>query len=96
VGDAVAEFVLNDTRVKLNDFIPSGLKDEWIIKITGKLTVEKSMPFELGLAVAGALTCPFKLTDFADFLKGRAKLFIDGKLTIDNWTSQTPGDFFYG
>jgi len=27
---------------------------------------------------------------------GRAKLYIDGKLTIDNWTQQRPGDFFYG
>ncbi|KAL1743285.1 glycoside hydrolase family 3 protein [Schizophyllum fasciatum] len=27
---------------------------------------------------------------------GRAKLWVDGKLTIDNWTKQTPGDFFYG
>lgn len=27
---------------------------------------------------------------------GRAKLWVDGKLTIDNWTHQTPGDFFYG
>ena len=51
--EVVANFVLNDTRVKLNDFIPKGLKDNWIIKITGKLTVDRTMPFELGLAVAG-------------------------------------------
>ena len=27
---------------------------------------------------------------------GRAKLFVNGKLTIDNWTKQRPGEFFYG
>lgn len=27
---------------------------------------------------------------------GRAKLFVNDKLTIDNWTKQRPGDFFYG
>lgn len=53
--EEVASFVLNDTRVKLNDFIPKGLKDEWVIKIVGKLTVDKTQPFELGLAVAGEL-----------------------------------------
>ena len=53
--EEVANFVLNDTRVKLNDFIPKGLKDQWVIKIKGKLTVDKTMPFELGLAVAGEL-----------------------------------------
>lgn len=29
-------------------------------------------------------------------LQGRAKLYVDGKLAIDNWTTQRPGDFFYG
>ncbi|KAF6764920.1 beta-glucosidase [Ephemerocybe angulata] len=72
-------FVLNDTRVKLNDFLPSGLTEEWTIKLNGTLKVEESGPFELGLTVAG-----------------RAKLWLDGQLTIDNWTNQTPGDFFYG
>ncbi|KAE9389742.1 glycoside hydrolase family 3 protein [Gymnopus androsaceus JB14] len=75
----IAEFVLNDTRVKLNDFLPAGLTKDWTLKMTGKLTVDKTGPFELGLTVAG-----------------RAKLWINSKLTIDNWTKQTPGDFFYG
>ncbi|KAJ7940912.1 glycoside hydrolase superfamily [Mycena leptocephala] len=77
--DPVAAFVIKDTRVKLVDFLPPGLTENWTIKLTGLLTVEKTVPFELGLTVAG-----------------RAKLWVDGNLTIDNWTSQTPGDFFYG
>ncbi|TFK72570.1 glycoside hydrolase family 3 protein [Pluteus cervinus] len=78
-GKEVQDFVLRDTRVKLNDFLPEGLTSTWSIKLRGKLTVDKTAPFELGLTVAG-----------------RAKLWINGKLTIDNWTKQTPGDFFYG
>ncbi|KAI0668559.1 glycoside hydrolase family 3 protein [Trametes maxima] len=79
VGEPVAEYVLQDTRVKLNDFLPAGLTETWTIKLRGDLTVDKSAEYELGLTVAG-----------------RAKLFVDGKLTIDNWTTQRPGDFFYG
>ena len=79
MGAAVADFVLKDTRVKLNDFLPAGLTSTWTIKLVGKLTVEKTALYELGLTVAG-----------------RAKLFINGKLLIDNWTKQRPGEFFYG
>ncbi|KAJ7135038.1 glycoside hydrolase family 3 protein [Mycena crocata] len=38
-------------------------------------------------------SCPFEL---GLTVSGRAKLWVNGDLTIDNWTSQTPGDFFYG
>ncbi|KAJ7470497.1 glycoside hydrolase family 3 protein [Mycena latifolia] len=77
--DPVAAFVLTDTRVKLVDFLPPGLSPNWTIKLTGRLTIAKTVPFEFGLTVAG-----------------RAKLWVNGELTIDNWTKQTPGDFFYG
>ncbi|KAL0571681.1 hypothetical protein V5O48_010282 [Marasmius crinis-equi] len=79
LSEPLASYVLQDTRVKLNDFLPPGLTETWTIKLTAKLTLEKTSDFELGLAVAG-----------------RAKLWINGKMTIDNWTKQTPGDFFYG
>ncbi|KAK7060136.1 hypothetical protein VNI00_000900 [Paramarasmius palmivorus] len=75
----LASYVLQDTRIRVNDFLPHGITPTWSIKLTGKLTVDEDGPFELGLAVAG-----------------RAKLYVDGKMTIDNWTKQTPGDFFYG
>ncbi|ELU44737.1 glycosyl hydrolase, putative [Rhizoctonia solani AG-1 IA] len=77
--DEVAKFVLNDTRVKLNDFLPEGLTSSWTIKLKGTLKVDKTAPFEFGLTVAG-----------------RAKLWVNGKMTIDNWTHQRPGEFFYG
>ncbi|KAF9036785.1 glycoside hydrolase family 3 protein [Panaeolus papilionaceus] len=75
----VQSFHLNDTRVKLNDFLPQGLGEEWSIKLEGTLQLDQSAEFEFGLAVAG-----------------RAKLWVNDKLLIDNWTKQTPGDFFYG
>ncbi|KAF9475314.1 beta-glucosidase [Pholiota conissans] len=79
ISNPVQHYVLNDTRVKLNDFLPEGLTPTWSIKLEGKLTVPTTGLFELGLTVAG-----------------RAKLWVNGTLTIDNWTKQTPGDFFYG
>ncbi|KAL4246517.1 glycosyl hydrolase 3 family protein [Abortiporus biennis] len=78
-GTSIADFILQDTRVKLNDFLPPGLTETWTIKLTGRLTVDHTGEYELGLTVAG-----------------RAKLWVDSKLTIDNWTKQRPGEFFYG
>ncbi|KAF7308931.1 Beta-glucosidase [Mycena kentingensis (nom. inval.)] len=53
LSEPLAELVVNDTRVKLVDFLPAGLTDTWSITLTGRLTVPKSAPFELGLTVAG-------------------------------------------
>jgi beta-glucosidase len=57
--DAVGSFVLRDTRVKLNDFLPKGLTPTWTIKLQGTLTVDKTAPFELGLTVAGLSNNPY-------------------------------------
>lgn len=55
----------------------------------------KTATYELGLTVAGKV-----FTSWIGRLLiqgvGRAKLWVDGKMTIDNWTKQTAGDFFYG
>ncbi len=53
VGDAVKEYVLQDTRVKLNDFLPEGLGDTWTIKLRGLLTMDKTGEYDFGLTVAG-------------------------------------------
>lgn len=55
--DPVAKLTLHDTRIKLNDFLPSGLGSEWMMKLTGKLTFDKSAAYELGLTVAGSHSC---------------------------------------
>lgn len=74
---SVGKTVLQDTRVKLNDFLPAGLTPEWSLTCTGMFTSDVTGPFEFGLQVAG-----------------RAKAFLNGKLIIDNWTKQRPGDGF--
>ncbi|KIY64591.1 glycoside hydrolase family 3 protein [Cylindrobasidium torrendii FP15055 ss-10] len=79
LSDEIAHFTLLDTRVKISDFRPEGINDEFCLKLKGGLTMPTTAPYELGLTVAG-----------------RAKLYVEGELTIDNWTHQTPGDFFYG
>ncbi|KDQ12273.1 glycoside hydrolase family 3 protein [Botryobasidium botryosum FD-172 SS1] len=79
IEEPVAQFVLQDTRVKLNDFLPEGLTPNWTIRLKGVLTVDRTAPFEFGLTVSG-----------------RANLYVNEKLTIDNWTKQRPGEFFYG
>ncbi|KAG8904327.1 hypothetical protein FRB99_001912, partial [Tulasnella sp. 403] len=49
----VASFILNDTLVKLNDFLPPGLTLTWTIKLHGDLVVDTTGPFEFGLTVSG-------------------------------------------
>lgn len=39
------------------------------------------------------ITGPF---EFGLTVSGRAKLWVDDVMTIDNWTKQRPGDFSYG
>jgi beta-glucosidase len=51
--DPVATFVLPDTKVKVNDFLPAGLGSTWGLELRAKITPETSGPFELGLTVAG-------------------------------------------
>lgn len=49
----MGDFVLHDTRIKLNDFLPPGLTTTWTIKLRGLLTMDKTATYELGLTVAG-------------------------------------------
>lgn len=53
--EEMGSFVLHDTRIKLNDFLPPGLTATWTIKLRGSLTFEKTATYELGLTVAGTL-----------------------------------------
>jgi len=59
--------------------------------------MDKTATYELGLTVAGRrVTSVDSVHSKAKFPSGRGKLWVDKKLTIDNWTKQKPGDFFYG
>lgn len=53
--EAVTSYVLNDTRVKVNDFMPDGIGEEWGLVLEGVLSIEKDVLFEFGLAVAGSV-----------------------------------------
>jgi beta-glucosidase len=53
VSNPIAEYVLKDTRIKLNDFLPEGITPNYTIKLTGRLTFDKTAAYELGLTVAG-------------------------------------------
>ncbi|GJJ11758.1 hypothetical protein Clacol_005996 [Clathrus columnatus] len=76
----LAEYVLNDNRILLNDFLPEGITDEWSMVVKGIFTpVDYTGVFEFGLTVAG-----------------RGKLFVNDQLVVDNWTKQRQGDFFDG
>jgi beta-glucosidase len=68
-----------DTRIKLTDFLPTGLGPTWSLELLGTMLPDTTGPFEFGLIVAG-----------------RARLYVDGKLLIDNWTRQWKGEFWYG
>jgi beta-glucosidase len=57
-SEELCDFVLHDTRVKLNDFLPPGLTPTWSIKLRGLLTTDKTATYELGLTVAGRLIAP--------------------------------------
>jgi beta-glucosidase len=79
VAEPVGTFVLTDTRVKLNDFLPAGLGPTWSLELRGSMKPPTTGPYEFGIAVAG-----------------RARLYVNGKEVIDNWTKQRAGEFFYG
>ncbi|KAJ3126685.1 hypothetical protein HK098_007291 [Nowakowskiella sp. JEL0407] len=60
--------------------------------------IPESITVELFHVRATALFTPREsgVYEFGLAVCGRAKLYIDGKLIIDNWTKQTPGDTFVG
>ena len=35
ISGAVKEYVLRDTRIRLNDFLPEGLGETWMLKLHG-------------------------------------------------------------
>jgi beta-glucosidase len=53
VKNPIASFVLPDTKVKLNDFLPDGLTPTWSITLRGIFTPTRTGPFEIGMAVCG-------------------------------------------
>ncbi|KAJ7251130.1 beta-glucosidase [Mycena haematopus] len=71
---------LDETRIFISTSAPSGLTKRWTLKLRGQLLPRDK-------------DTPF---EFGLISAGRARLYVDGELLIDNWTRQRRGDAFFG
>jgi beta-glucosidase len=71
---------IRTTTIFIADTAPQGLTPIWTLRMKGHL-----QPLEEDT-----------LYDFGLTVGGKAKLFIDGKLIVDNWTVQTWSNSFFG
>ncbi|KAJ7214280.1 GH family 3 beta-glucosidase [Mycena rebaudengoi] len=67
---------LDKTKIFISDSAPAALTKRWTLKLRGQMLPRSK-------------DTPFK---FGLIAAGRAKLYIDGELLIDNWTRQRCGD----
>ncbi|KAF9012112.1 glycoside hydrolase family 3 protein [Hymenopellis radicata] len=71
--------VIDETRMFISTSYPKGLTRRWTLKLRGYL---KPRPSD----------CDF---EFGLEVAGRARLYVDGNLVIDNWQRQRRGDAFF-
>ncbi|KAJ7489184.1 beta-glucosidase [Mycena latifolia] len=71
---------LDETRIFISTSAPEALTKRWTLKLRGQLLPRPK-------------DTPF---EFGLISAGRAKLYVDGELLIDNWTRQRRGDAFFG
>ncbi|KAG6332919.1 hypothetical protein ID866_6172 [Astraeus odoratus] len=71
--------LIDETRMFIGTSAPPGLTRRWSLKLEGQLKPREH-------------DCTF---EFGLTVAGRAKLFVDGKLVIDNWTRQRRGESFF-
>ncbi|KAF9522963.1 glycoside hydrolase family 3 protein [Crepidotus variabilis] len=74
------ERLIDETRIFISTSTPKGITKRWTLKLRGQLK-----PREKDVEFQFGLT-----------VAGRAKLFVDGNLVIDNWARQRRGDDFFG
>ncbi|KAI0034360.1 beta-glucosidase [Vararia minispora EC-137] len=72
--------LMDETRIFVSLSAPKGITNRWTCRLRGYLKPR-------------AHDCMFK---FGLTVAGRAKLFVDNKLVIDNWTRQRRGEEFFG
>ncbi|KAJ6482510.1 beta-glucosidase [Mycena sanguinolenta] len=70
----------DETRIFISTSAPSALTKRWTLKLRGRLSPREK-------------DAPF---EFGLISAGRARLYVDGELLIDNWTRQRRGDAFFG
>ncbi|KAF9473031.1 hypothetical protein BDN70DRAFT_817828 [Pholiota conissans] len=80
VGELVEEQYIDETRIFISTSWPKGISKRWTLKLKGQLKPREK-------------DCTF---EFGLTVAGRAKLFVDGHLVIDNWTRQRRGEDFFG
>ncbi|KNZ74982.1 putative beta-glucosidase I [Termitomyces sp. J132] len=72
--------LIDETRIFISTSTPKNITRKWTLHLRGQL---KPRPHD----------CAF---EFGLTAAGRAKLYVDGNLVIDNWTRQRRGDAFFG
>ncbi len=81
VGKPVSTRVMDETYILIANSAPEALATKyWTLQLEGKLK-----PRDADMDFEFGLT-----------VCGRAKLYVDGELVIDNWTRQTRGQSFFG
>ncbi|CAL1703114.1 unnamed protein product [Somion occarium] len=70
---------IDETRLFISTSYPEGITKRWTLKLRGQLKPRDH-------------DCDF---EFGLISAGRAKLYIDDKLVIDNWTRQRRGEAFF-
>ncbi|KAL0065948.1 hypothetical protein AAF712_007075 [Marasmius tenuissimus] len=75
-----ADQYIDETRCFISTAYPDGITHRWSLKLKGYLKEATED----------------ELWEFGLMSAGRAKLYIDGELVIDNWTVQRRGESFFG
>ena len=79
--DSLRTELVDETNVFLTDAKhPDGLRANWGLRLRSKLRARGQ---------------DVKQFEFGLTVTGRGKLFVEGKLVIDNWTKQRQGDAFF-
>ncbi|PPR01041.1 hypothetical protein CVT24_000575 [Panaeolus cyanescens] len=78
--EVLEERLIDETRIFISTSTPKGITRKWTMKLRGQLKPRET-------------DCKF---EFGLTVAGRAKLYVDGKLIIDNWTRQRRGEDFFG
>ncbi|KIK31633.1 glycoside hydrolase family 3 protein [Suillus luteus UH-Slu-Lm8-n1] len=71
--------LVDETRIFISTSAPKGITRRWTMRLEGELKPRER-------------DCLF---EFGLTVAGRAKLFVDGQLVIDNWTRQRRGQSFF-
>ncbi|KIM30941.1 glycoside hydrolase family 3 protein [Serendipita vermifera MAFF 305830] len=79
VQDPIETFQIDETNMFLSDASPKGITERWTMKLKGSMRPRSEDT----------------LFEFGVMVAGRAKLYVDGQLVVDNWTLQRRGNSFF-